>query len=79
MLNFEPALTDLELLNEAINQRIHVDQLEQLQQRTWLIHWALFIFFNLPNGRNLMIDFLLQDKLVYYYKHYFDLVLSIFI
>ncbi len=62
MLNFEPALQDLNALKEAIDQRLHVDQLEQLQQRTWLIHWSLFIFFNLPNGLNILIDFLLQDK-----------------
>ena len=23
----------------------------QLQQRTWLIHWSLFVFFNDPKGR----------------------------
>jgi len=35
--------------------------LEQLQHRSWLIHWSMFIFFNLPNGRHLMIDFLWQE------------------
>ncbi|KNC53291.1 eukaryotic translation initiation factor 3 subunit E [Thecamonas trahens ATCC 50062] len=33
----------------------------KLQQRTWLIHWSLFVFFNHPEGRNGIIDFLLED------------------
>jgi len=38
--------------------------LQQLQQRTWLIHWSLFVFFNHPNGRNLIIDMFFQPQLV---------------
>ena len=30
--------------------------LQQLQQRTWLIHWSLFIIFNHPKGRDSIID-----------------------
>jgi len=33
---------------------------QTLHHRTWLIHWSLFVFFNAPNGRNIMIEFLLQ-------------------
>lgn len=36
--------------------------LQQLQQRTWLMHWGLFVFFNHENGRNLIIDNLFQDR-----------------
>ncbi len=36
----------------------------QLQQRTWLIHWSLFVFFNHQNGRNGIIDMFFQDKYV---------------
>jgi len=36
--------------------------MEQLQQRTWLIHWSLFVFFNHPSGRNGIIDMFFQDK-----------------
>jgi translation initiation factor 3 subunit E len=36
--------------------------LKQLQQRTWLIHWSLFVFFNHPNGRNGIIDLFLQER-----------------
>jgi translation initiation factor 3 subunit E len=38
--------------------------LNQLQNRIWLMHWALFIFFNHENGRNGIIDLLLQDRFV---------------
>jgi translation initiation factor 3 subunit E len=38
--------------------------LNQLQNRIWLMHWALFIFFNHENGRNGIIDLLFQDRFV---------------
>jgi len=53
-----------------------------LQQRTWLIHWSLFVFFNHPKGRDLIIDMFLyspqyvlkltarlHDVKIYYYIH----------
>ncbi|RLM85516.1 hypothetical protein C2845_PM04G07130 [Panicum miliaceum] len=36
--------------------------LSQLQNRIWLMHWALFIFFNHENGRNGIIDLFFQDR-----------------
>eukprot|EP00850_Spirogloea_muscicola_P014725 SM000107S14091 [mRNA] locus=s107:357705:360450:- [translate_table: standard] len=36
--------------------------LNQLQQRTWLMHWSLFVFFNHENGRNAIIDLFFQDR-----------------
>src|SRR5690606_27103395 len=36
--------------------------LVQLQQRTWLIHWSLFVFFNHPNGRNGIVDMFFQEE-----------------
>lgn len=62
MVNAETALNDLNALKESIDLRTFVPAATQIQQRAWIIHWALFIFFNIPNGQNLMIDFLLQDK-----------------
>ena len=49
---------DLKILRE------HLDNSpgHQLQARTWLIHWALFIFFNHPDGRDGIIDMFFQDK-----------------
>jgi len=34
---------------------------EILMQRTWLIHWSLFVFFNHPKGRDLIIDMFLYQ------------------
>ena len=34
-----------------------------LQQRTWLIHWSLFVFFNHAKGRDLIIDMFLYQNL----------------
>jgi len=37
--------------------------LQSLQQRTWLIHWSLFVFFNHAKGRDLIIDMFLYSQL----------------
>merc|ERR1711922_128609 len=36
--------------------------LQALQQRAWLIHWSLFVFFNHPKGRDLIIELFLYQK-----------------
>lgn len=36
----------------------------QLQARMWLMHWALFIFFNHPDGRDGIIEMFFQEKCV---------------
>lgn len=36
--------------------------LQQLQQRNWLLHWSLFIFFNHSGGREALIDMYLQPQ-----------------
>lgn len=40
------------------------DAVEQLQQRTWLIHWSLFVFFNHEKGRDLIIDMFFQPQYI---------------
>ena len=69
MANMDVAWADLQQLHTLLESKMHLDQLEQLQQRTWIIHWALFIFFNMPNGHNLLIDFLMQDKYAHSTTH----------
>jgi translation initiation factor 3 subunit E len=32
-----------------------------VEQRAWLLHWALFVFFNHPNGRVSLVDLFLQE------------------
>lgn len=63
--HWEAALEDMTLLKEAIDSNgrtVVLNPLQQLQQRTWLIHWSLFVFFNHPDGRNGIIDLLFSEK-----------------
>merc|ERR1712024_260922 len=60
----ETALEDLNRLKTFIDESTFGSNLQTLQQRTWLIHWSLFVFFNHPKGRDLIIDlFLYQDPI----------------
>jgi len=61
MQNWESALDDLNRLKEIIDTGAF-SPLQSLQQRTWLIHWALFVFFNHPKGRDLIIDMFLYQQ-----------------
>ena len=36
--------------------------LEQLQQRSWLLHWSLFVYFNHANGREELISLFFEEK-----------------
>lgn len=59
------ALEDMNLLKEAIDSNgraVVLNPLQQLQQRTWLIHWSLFVFFNHVDGRNGITDLLFSEK-----------------
>jgi translation initiation factor 3 subunit E len=62
--NWEVAMNDLASLKDAIEQRPNSSHLFLLQQRTWFIHWSLFVFFNHPRGRDVIIDVLLQPNFV---------------
>ncbi|RXG68719.1 Eukaryotic translation initiation factor 3 subunit E [Armadillidium vulgare] len=59
--NWENALEDLNRLKEAIDSGASNSPLQVLQQRTWLIHWSLFVFFNHPKGRDLIIEMFLYQ------------------
>lgn len=63
--NWEVALEDLGKLREAIDARSSLTHLEQLQQRSWLIHWSLFVYFKHPvaeRGRNGIIDLCFSER-----------------
>ena len=49
-------------LKELIDANTFAPVLQQMQQRAWLMHWGLYIFFNHENGRNLIVDTLFQDR-----------------
>merc|ERR1711883_31565 len=53
---------DLKRLQQFIDESTFGSSLQTLQQRTWLIHWSLFVFFNHPKGRDLIIELFLYQK-----------------
>ena len=60
--HWDGALEDLNTLKELIDNRSTTPLAMQLQQRCWLMHWALFLLGNHPNGRSVVCDLFLQDK-----------------
>ena len=62
--NWEAALDDLTKLKDIIDSNTFAPLLTQLQQRSWLMHWSLFVFFNHENGRNAIIDLFFQERYV---------------
>jgi translation initiation factor 3 subunit E len=59
-VNIAEAREDVFKLKEAIDNQTFAPPLMQLQQRTWLLHWALYVFWNHDNGRNDIIDLYLS-------------------
>ncbi|EPS98504.1 eukaryotic translation initiation factor 3 subunit 6 [Fomitopsis schrenkii] len=67
---WDVALEELNTLREAIDSRspsvpqftsapsasITDPALAQLHSRTWLLHWSLFVYFNHPEGRTLLLE-----------------------
>ncbi|KAK7062573.1 eukaryotic translation initiation factor 3 subunit E [Paramarasmius palmivorus] len=64
---WDVALEELNTLREAIDSRTppsfapsansSIDPaLAQLHSRTWLVHWSLFVYFNHPQGRTLLLE-----------------------
>jgi translation initiation factor 3 subunit E len=54
----------LELIRE-VKQVIEAkggSALEQLQQRSWLLHWSIFIFFSHSTGRDELISMFFEEK-----------------
>jgi translation initiation factor 3 subunit E len=62
--HWNEALEDLNKLQEYIDSKSFSSALAQLQQRIWLIHWSLFVFFNHENGMNFLVDMLMQDRYI---------------
>merc|ERR1711936_1259524 len=62
MQKWDNALEDLKRLQTFIDESTFGSSLQSLQQRTWLIHWSLFVFFNHPKGRDLIIELFLYQK-----------------
>ena len=55
-------MEDLLKLKELLDMDTFAPVGRQLQQRAWLMHWALFVFFNHENGMNALADLYLSDR-----------------
>lgn len=56
------AATDtLSKLKDAIDRHLYTDALKQLQQRTWLLHWSLFIYWNVDDGCTQLLELFTQE------------------
>jgi len=62
MLRWDQVLEDINALRDAIEARVTSPPLAQMQQRCWLMHWALFVLGNHPNGRQFVADLFFQDR-----------------
>lgn len=67
MVNVEVARDDLLTLRDTLFAEKQLtrgppNEVLSLQQRTWMLHWSLFIFFNLDQGKHELLDFFFQDK-----------------
>jgi len=62
MGDWDQAAKDMAILRELIDSKSFTSSLKQLQQRTWLIHWSLFVFFNHQQGKSAIIELLFNDR-----------------
>ncbi|CAM9324834.1 unnamed protein product, partial [Choristocarpus tenellus] len=58
--NWDGALTLLREIKGCI-EFMSATPLEQLQQRSWLLHWSLFVFFNHTNGRDELVSLFFEE------------------
>jgi translation initiation factor 3 subunit E len=75
---WDVALEELNTLRDAIDSRSHASilaqpvtagtpttaepALVQLHSRTWVVHWSLFVYFNHPQGRTLLLETFLSPS-----------------
>ncbi|CAH8384659.1 unnamed protein product [Eruca vesicaria subsp. sativa] len=62
MQNWDIAFEELNRVKDIIDSKSFASPLNQVQNRIWLMHWGLYIFFNHDNGRTQIIDLFNQDK-----------------
>ncbi|KAG0046225.1 eukaryotic translation initiation factor 3 subunit E, partial [Gryganskiella cystojenkinii] len=62
--NWEVAYEAIQELKESIDKHHFASPLHQLEQRTWFLHWSLFVFFNHPKGRDAVIDLFFQPAYI---------------
>ena len=54
--NWEAAMEEIQKVKDSLETRLFNNPLGQLQNRSWLIHWSLFPFFNHDPARDVLTD-----------------------
>lgn len=65
VLDWPAALVAVEAVKTALEHMAQSQQLTALQaleQRTWLLHWSLFVYWNAPAGLEQLVDLFLSEK-----------------
>lgn len=60
-------MDDILKLKEMLDVDTFAPVAKQLQQKAWLLHWSLFVFFNHESGLNALIDLFMQDRCELFY------------
>ncbi|CAF1506744.1 unnamed protein product [Adineta steineri] len=61
MQRWDEAYDDLNHLKVAIENNNSRSPIDLLHQRTWFIHWSLFVYFNHPQGRDDLVQLFLNS------------------
>ena len=59
--NWDAAYNGLKNLKEIVDQKGLTSAAAQLESRTWLMHWSLFVCFNHESGKSMLLDIFLTD------------------
>jgi len=62
--NWESAMEEVQKVKESIDTKLFNNPLAQLNHRTWLIHWALFPFFNYEPARDVICELFFQPAFI---------------
>ena len=62
MQNWNQSVEDIQALRDAIEARPTTPPLVLMQQRCWLMHWALFVFGNCTDGRQVVAELFFQER-----------------
>ncbi|KAL0634595.1 eukaryotic translation initiation factor 3 subunit E [Maublancomyces gigas] len=56
MTHWDSAMEEVTKVKDLIEQKLYNNPLDQLQHRTWLVHWCLFPFFNHDASKDILLE-----------------------
>ena len=65
VLDWTNAMKAMEAVKTAFESMVASNQLtalQALQQRTWLLHWSLFVYWNAPAGLEQLVELFLSER-----------------